>query len=240
MMIPESNLCYYCESLATNRDHLPPSCFFPKPKYLPKGSKDYRNNLVTVPSCELHNNLRSKDDEYTAALFALTAGSPLTSELLSSKWIPSLLRNEGSLGKRIFRNSRPVSVVVKEGRILIPRETVSLTIEVDRIERVLESIAKGIYFLHNSCHRRWNGGCMVFGLNLLSKDLKPADNANDLAMLNECFKRLEDHQGLGLDRRGSHPDIFYYQYFQTNSGEVEIRMVFYTNIVYLVFLCHSG
>lgn len=238
MILSESNLCYRCERLATTRDHVPPSCFFPKSKYLPQGSKNYRDNLVTVPSCELHNNLRSRDDEYTAALFALTAGSPLSSQLLSSKWIHSLLRNEGSLGKRIFRKSHPVNVVVKEGKILVQRDTVSLTIEVERIERVLEAIARGIYFQHNNCQLRWNGGCMVFGLNLLSKELKPASNAHDLAQLDECFKSLEDHQGLGLDRRGSHPEIFYYQFFQANSGDIKIRMVFYANIVFLVFLCH--
>ncbi|AXH64146.2 MULTISPECIES: hypothetical protein [Providencia] len=44
--------CYYCGNPATTREHVPPKCFFPK------GS-----NLITVPSCEIHNNDKSHIDE---------------------------------------------------------------------------------------------------------------------------------------------------------------------------------
>jgi hypothetical protein len=60
------HICYYCNEIATTKEHTPPKCFFPKKKDLPSGSPDYRKNLITVPSCEKHNTGRSKDDEYTA------------------------------------------------------------------------------------------------------------------------------------------------------------------------------
>ncbi|HBR6164924.1 TPA: hypothetical protein L9052_002240, partial [Klebsiella pneumoniae] len=48
-------ICYFCGELATSKEHVPPQGLFPK--------KDiYRNNLITVPSCTLHNNSKSTLD----------------------------------------------------------------------------------------------------------------------------------------------------------------------------------
>lgn len=45
--------CYMCDGPAASVEHAPAQCFFPK---------GYRLNLITVPSCLLHNNFISKDD----------------------------------------------------------------------------------------------------------------------------------------------------------------------------------
>ena len=48
--------CIYCgEREATERDHIPPKCFFPEP--LP-------NDLITVPSCSVCNREYGKIDEF--------------------------------------------------------------------------------------------------------------------------------------------------------------------------------
>jgi hypothetical protein len=47
--------CYYCGNIANTREHAPPKIFFPN---------SLRDNLVTVPSCSLHNNAKSNSDEY--------------------------------------------------------------------------------------------------------------------------------------------------------------------------------
>ncbi|MFG0677725.1 hypothetical protein [Delftia sp. WSY_7] len=59
-----SRRCYYCGELATSREHAPPQSFFPK---------NFKLNLITVPSCEKHNNSKSKNDEY---VFHLISSSP--------------------------------------------------------------------------------------------------------------------------------------------------------------------
>jgi hypothetical protein len=52
-----------CDSLATSSEHVPPKCFFPEKKDLPR-EVDLRKNLFKVPSCDAHNSQKSHDDEY--------------------------------------------------------------------------------------------------------------------------------------------------------------------------------
>lgn len=50
-------ICYFCGELATSKEHVPPQGLFPK--------KDiYRNNLITVPSCTLHNNSKEGANKF--------------------------------------------------------------------------------------------------------------------------------------------------------------------------------
>src|SRR5262249_38328640 len=57
------NTCFMCDKPATTKDHIPPLCFFPEQKDIPKGA-NYRKNLITVPACDEHNSKTSMDDEY--------------------------------------------------------------------------------------------------------------------------------------------------------------------------------
>ena len=58
--------CSYqgCQRRGTTREHIPPKSFFPK---------DQRNQLLTVKSCELHNNKKSSDDIYVLAQICMNA-----------------------------------------------------------------------------------------------------------------------------------------------------------------------
>lgn len=51
--------CYFCGGEVTGVEHIPPRSFFPKGK---------RNNLITVDSCDIHNQEKSKEDEYIRAI----------------------------------------------------------------------------------------------------------------------------------------------------------------------------
>ena len=62
--------CYMCDSAGTSREHAPPTCFFPSAQEI---GRDLRRNLITVPSCDRHNSLKSKDDEYLRAVIVMTA-----------------------------------------------------------------------------------------------------------------------------------------------------------------------
>lgn len=50
------------DSILISLDHVPPRSLFPESREV--GGKDYRVNLITVPSCELHNSAKSHDDEF--------------------------------------------------------------------------------------------------------------------------------------------------------------------------------
>ena len=51
--------CYFCGGKVTGVAHIPPRSFFPKGK---------RQNLITVDSCNIHNQVKSKEDEYIRAV----------------------------------------------------------------------------------------------------------------------------------------------------------------------------
>ena len=55
--------CYMCSAESVTTEHIPPKCIFPEKKDLADG-RDYRRNLITVPSCADHNLHKSGDDEY--------------------------------------------------------------------------------------------------------------------------------------------------------------------------------
>lgn len=147
MQSSEKPRCYYCEAIATTKDHIPPKCFFPEKKHLPSDSPDYRNQLVTVPACSAHNNSRSSDDEYTAAVIIMNSQSNLAFSMFKSKWVQTLLRREGVLGKRIFATARSATVISRKNAVLIPYKTLAISYEMKRIERVIESIARALYYL---------------------------------------------------------------------------------------------
>src|ERR1044071_110540 len=54
--------CYMCDQAATTKEHVPPRSFFPP---------EHRANLITVPSCQRHNNDNSMDVEYVRNIIAL-------------------------------------------------------------------------------------------------------------------------------------------------------------------------
>ncbi|EGR0292782.1 hypothetical protein ACPV3W_21325 [Vibrio parahaemolyticus] len=51
--------CYFCGGEVTGVEHIPPRSFFPKGK---------RQDLITVDSCDIHNQEKSKEDEYIRAI----------------------------------------------------------------------------------------------------------------------------------------------------------------------------
>lgn len=60
-------ICYWCGIKLTdetnNREHVPPNGFFPK---------GYREKLLTVPSCQEHNNKFSLLDQKISNLYKRT------------------------------------------------------------------------------------------------------------------------------------------------------------------------
>lgn len=65
--------CYMCEQAATSREHVPPRCLFPESKDM--GGAQYRENLITVPSCDVHNMAKSRDDEFLMVSLAGIIGN---------------------------------------------------------------------------------------------------------------------------------------------------------------------
>jgi hypothetical protein len=62
--------CYMCEAPRTSSEHAPPQCLFPEEKTF---GRDLRKNLITVPSCDAHNSVKSQADEEFRAILVMAA-----------------------------------------------------------------------------------------------------------------------------------------------------------------------
>lgn len=93
--------CYFpgCDLHAKTKEHIPPKSFFPDSKKI---------NLMTVRSCKIHNNEKTKDDIYVLANICLN--SSITSqndalEIFETRVKPQLMHNNEALLKKILRNT---------------------------------------------------------------------------------------------------------------------------------------
>ncbi len=98
--------CYMCNKPSTSKEHVPPKCIFPEAKDL--GSEKFRENLIKVPSCDLHNMKKSKDDEYLMIVLAIIIGNNLYSLIQASTKVKRAIerRKNDFLDKEILKNTR--------------------------------------------------------------------------------------------------------------------------------------
>jgi hypothetical protein len=95
--------CYYqfCTRHPGTKEHIPPKSFFPK---------EQRIQLLTVPSCEEHNNEKSSDDTYVLAQICMNASpSNKSREIFLERIAPQLGYNSDSLRKRLAGDAQPMS-----------------------------------------------------------------------------------------------------------------------------------
>jgi hypothetical protein len=121
--------CYACDQPATTREHAPPLAFFPK---------GLRNNLITVPSCELHNNPISADVEYARNVISTMLGVNEVGQLhFFDKAIRSFDHTPALL-HTTFSDIRPVSI---RGMT-----TGVFTLDVARITNVMTACIRALHF----------------------------------------------------------------------------------------------
>jgi hypothetical protein len=97
----KAKTCYACDQPATTREHVPPQSFFPE---------GHRQNLITVPSCALHNNGNSLDVEYTRNIISTSFGvNDLGERHFLHKGMRSL-EHSPALLQRTFADIRPVII----------------------------------------------------------------------------------------------------------------------------------
>ena len=129
--------CVYCHSNADlTRDHVPPKCFFPKPRPA---------DLITVPACRRCNQHHEKDEEFfLASLMFSDAGIGEAGRALWQQTVRSMLFRKRGVGKAIRTLLRPVELRSPAGLYL--RNGYALEIDYARLESVVRKIVKGLYF----------------------------------------------------------------------------------------------
>ena len=121
--------CYFqaCLKRGQTKEHIPPKSFFPK---------DQRNQLLTVTSCERHNNGKSSDDLYVLAHICMNASpSKISREAFAQSVVRQLGYNDEKLRKMLVRDA----VNLQSG-------AVAYKVDIDRFDKFFTALSCGIVY----------------------------------------------------------------------------------------------
>lgn len=204
--------CYMCDRPATSSEHVPPKAFFPKAADTPEGD-DLRQNLITVPACDLHNSAKSKDDEYTSYAIAFHfEGNEIVAHSSAKKFLRAIKRRRGLIG--ILKDNFPV--------IVDGRPTIGFRVDMPRVDRVFDHVARGLFYHHYG--QPHQGEVKLLFPNLF-----------DVTSTNRTLRTELDTslRSLGsAERHGDNPSAFYYQVVDNaRDGRLLIRLVLYEGFI---------
>ncbi|MHA6196408.1 hypothetical protein ACX3YG_18790 [Pseudomonas wadenswilerensis] len=212
-----SEQCYYCGEPSINREHVPPKCFFPE-----GADKNYRVNLITVPSCELHNSGKSGDDQYMMIYFA--AGARGLDYEKIRPYIDKVCRTIKRTPHIISEFSNQIKFIPADTSVpkvevdwYAPENAVELLCDPQRIGRFLAAVARGLFFEKNKA--AWAGAVIVIPHFLGELITDSGDNHTQLR------SALINPEGA----LGDNKEIFYYDIFAADQSDIAymVDMCFY-------------
>lgn len=218
--------CYMCPAPATSREHVPPRNLFPEASEA--GGTDYRINLITVPSCDLHNSAKSHDDEFLMVSLAGIIGNNSIGYSHKLGKVDRAIRLSANrlLDEVLIEKKKIHRIEVSENNFF---DVIWGTPDVPRLTRCFEHIAYG---LHYHRFRKTFAGRIHVLLGYLSHKDPNARNWSEFI----CDRAEIDLQG--KQKLGSSSAIFYYQISDPDPyGLFLMRLCFYGGLnVYISFL----
>lgn len=195
--------CYMCDLPSTSVEHVPPRCLFPEQKDLPPGG-DLRKQLITVPSCDLHNGSKSHDDEYL--LYALSMNIPnnqTASSHFGAKVLRAIKLNPSVISRFTVAQVPVVVEDTESGKVL---DTVALRVDLGRLKRTLEMVGRALYFHHFGSS--WLGDVSAYPHFVLALT---EENAKELNEPNERMATLALEYFKDSPSFGENKEVFCYQ-----------------------------
>lgn len=214
----KNQTCYMCREKATSREHTPPKCFFPEKKDMP--DKDYRINLISVPSCDEHNSKKSEDDVYLLAVIAAHFGNNKIAANHYATKIFRALKKDIGLQKKILKSAYKTS--------FHDYKTYALLVDFKRYVNELSNIARAIYFHEFS--EKILAPFDIHSWNLRDEHLNIRNDVIE-------FVSIIDNLFLStLPTLGNNQQIFSYKIKRIdNPFTVIIKMTFYENYDVLAY-----
>lgn len=213
--------CYWCGLPETSREHVPPRCIFPEAKDTQDGT-GYRENPITVPSCDEHNMARSKDDEYLLCILAMSIlNNPIGNQQATTKVLRALKRSNGLTHLVLDQNSTVVIEDTKTGKI---ENTIAVKVDYQRITNVLHHIVRGVYF--HEYRESWPGIVKLVAEFLISMGVPEALRQNDRM---EELRKIADDSFANVEKHGQYQDVFCYQLIDRldTDGQLFMRLSFF-------------
>lgn len=204
MSVSPPELCYACNAPATSREHAPPRCLFPKPSDV--GGANLRRNLISVASCDEHNQTKSRDDEYLWYTIAMNITSGQFGRLVFTKGIMRAIQRRPALAHQLVEKHIRVQIVDHRAG----RQQTSIAIRADwtRLERSFELIARGL-------HKHYFGTRNLLQAQVVAEfqlQIEDADSEEKNRTMRD-FVHVLDQLFNGKPRYGDNPRVFSYQVF---------------------------
>lgn len=225
MRKPIIKSCYVCGKKATSREHVPPLCLFPEKKDI--GHDRFRTNLITVPSCDMHNLIKTQDDEFLMACMAGVVGNNYIGYFhTKTKVNRALRRKKQEFLAKILRDPEEFIVKTKSG---IHFPLILGHPDYERMITCFKYISLGLYF--HEFRSRFNGEC-----KLLLEFIKYKDDTTE--KLKEVINYKYRLESKDWQIKGANPEIFQYQFGKPDIfGLFPLKMVFYEGaVVYVSFV----
>lgn len=219
--------CYMCEALATTKEHIPPKALFPKQKDL-LGELGLRKQLITVPSCEEHNNGKSKDDEYLAfCLSTCFHGNAIKNTLFNTKVMRAINRRPETYSN-FLDNYQHVALKHPDGEV---EHTAAYAIDLKRFDSIMSHLARGLFYHHTQT--KWKSDVIVMSNELLDLNSTHAEKINEftddtIKRVSALFSDIKSH--------GQNPEVFSYKIYDDRPKGFVILMNFYSAIKIAVAL----
>ncbi len=195
--------CYLCDKEATSKEHCPAKSFFPVNKC---------TSLIKVPSCSIHNEDTSLDDEYVRNLILMTKGNNEIAEMhLRNKGLKSLLRKAG-LFNLMTKNPQRLNFIKDDE----DSKNLAFEIDRDRFDKGLRKIAYGIYYFAFS--QIWYRNLVVSTHNLVTEKLKVDSTA-------ELIQYLKKESDFEIIYEGANPEVFKYSFLHQSSTNNKILVM---------------
>lgn len=210
-----------CEEQATLPEHIPPRCLFPEQKDLPDGV-DLRKQLITVPSCDLHNSKKSKDDEYLLYLLVINLPSNDVAQNQYFTKVKRAIDRNPSLLAQFTKTTVPIGIKNKTtGKV---SNSFAFKIDETRLIRIIDHLARGLYFGHFK--KKWLGP-IKYQAEFLLATVDP----NQSEMLNgpiSGMAKAADSIFTGAEFCGENPEVFKYQALENiEQCSCMMRLYFY-------------
>ena len=191
--------CYMCDSLAISREHVPPRNLFPESREV--GGKGYRVNLITVPSCELHNSAKSHDDEFLmVSLAGIIGNNSIGYRHKLGKVDRAIRRSSNRLLDKVLLQKKEIQrIEFSENKYI---DVIWGTPDIERLNKCFEQVVRGLHFHHFNLP--FHGNVHVH-LGFLKHD------QGNLLTWNQFITRKTEMELRTKPFHGHNPDIFFYQ-----------------------------
>jgi len=190
-----------CGKPATSKEHVPPQCIFPD---LATYGSDLRKNLISVPSCDEHNQHKSEYDVMFRGVLTMAIGANRAGK---HQFFGKNLRAVTN-SRRLFKE------LIKDQRALDAGRLRALKISRAHFDLSVDHMARALYF--HTYRRKWKDEIKIFSPNFFDgvNEGRPVAS-EDVA---DLVSTARDILG-GARVEGENPEVFKYRIIETENAE---------------------